>query len=289
LSLSANTLSEQIKSAYYANANAIMIFTTQDIINGGSYKIRNEIDLSIYYFPYTHQFESDSKYYNFFVNTGIGYSHYKEQIKLHYTLPNDIARIDTYAFRLGGGVRFNTDYNLSLILGTSFIYSHLEGSYDYNSINSIKAIKPLLDNFVNNNHDSYTYEITLALKYHYMFGNYKTYVESEISYFDTKESAVIKNNLDSQSSYFNIKGGVISPKLFNTLTLPTKVELYAKDVILSGTIADNLSIKDYYILGSTFHLDISKTNNYFSELYIDFNIAKGNDIEGYNFGIGASF
>jgi hypothetical protein len=60
-------------------------------------------------------------------------------------------------------------------------------------------------------------------------------------------------------------------------------------VILQGEVVDSFELKNYTMIGVTFHLDISDETDYMSELYIDFNLVNGSNITGMNFGLGAKF
>jgi hypothetical protein len=290
--LSADDTHERIKSVYHSGMNALMIFTSQDIMSGGTYRFDDESTLSIYGLPYIHHFDSDSSFYNYFIKFGLGYSHYKEHIDFDLFEKSDTMRMDTYAIRLGGGVRFKTEYDIDFLLSASLIYSYTNGDYKYNSKESEEILKPILDDIVNSNNDNYTYEVSIAAKYHTTIEEYSPYIAAELSYFDTKTSLDLSADLidfSSQSSFFKLKGGVISPVLFTTFGDPTKMEGYIQQVMLSGEVVDSFELKNYTMLGTTFHIDVTGDTSYISELSIDFNIVSGANIKGMNFGLGAKF
>jgi len=290
--LGADDTHERLKSAYHSGVDALMIFTSQDIMSGGSYSFDDDTTLSIYTLPYVHHFDSDSSLYNFFVKFGLGYSHYKEYMDFDVFDTSDTMRMDTYAVRLGGGVRFKTEYDIDFLVSASLIYSHTAGDYTYNSEESEELLKPLIDDIVNSSNDNYTYEVSIGAKYHTTVKKYQPYIDVEMSCFDTKTSLDISSNLvdfNSQSSFFKIKGGVISPVLFTILSDPTKMEGYIQEVFLHGEVADSFYVDNYTMLGTTFHIDVTGDTSYISELYIDFNIVRGTNIQGMNFGLGASF
>ncbi len=289
--LSAQEIHDVVKSAYHSGVNALMIFTSQDIMSGGTYKFDDGSRLSIYELPYVHHFKSDSSFYNYFMKVGLGYSHYKEDVDFNLET-TDTMRMDTYAIRLGGGVRFQTQYDVDFLISASLIYSHTTGDYNYNSKASEEFLKPLIDDIVNSSNNNYTYEVSAGVTYHTVYKEYSPYVAAEMSFFDTKTSLDFSSdliNFDSQSSFYKLKAGVISPVLFRTYKSPTKVEGYLQEVILQGEVVDSFELKNYTMIGVTFHLDISDETDYMSELYIDFNLVNGSNITGMNFGLGAKF
>lgn len=268
-SVTADDAHEKMKSAYHSGTNALMIFTSQDIVSGGSYTFEDKNDLTLYSFPYTHHFENDSSWHNYFLKLGAGYSSYKENIFIAETLPDDRLKVKTYALRIGAGVQFKTEYDVDFVFSASLVYSHVNGDYNYGSSESQEVLKPLIDDIVNSSNDNYTYEVTSGVAYRTQIKDYKPYIEAELSYFDTKSSVDLSEHLvdfDSQSSYVKLKGGAISPVLFHTFKSPTKVEAYLEQMFLHGEMVNIFNVDSYTIIGTTFHIDISNENDYLSEL-----------------------
>ncbi|MGB5505630.1 MAG: hypothetical protein WBM70_02970, partial [Sulfurovum sp.] len=67
----------ELENVYIKSANTILFFTSENIISSGSYEFGSKDQtLDTFFFPMTHHFESDSDFYNFYVNGSIGYSKY---------------------------------------------------------------------------------------------------------------------------------------------------------------------------------------------------------------------
>ncbi len=287
--LSANEVDDAIENfsdSYHAGSNALMIFTSQDLISGGSYTFEEKNDLKLYSIPYKYHFKNSS-WYNYFAKFSLGYSSYVEKVKLVESLPSSRLLIETYAARVGLGVRFKTQYDIDFSLSTSLIYSYTHGDFNYGS-QELKDALARLDNVLNSSYYNYTSELTAGVAYHKTIAEYKPYAELESSLFHTSSSFEL-TDYTAQSFFTKLKAGVLTPPLYTLYDVPTKLEGYFEQIFISGEMVDTFNVKNYSILGTTFHLDVTRYNAYISEVYINFNILKGDNIEGYNYGFGASF
>ncbi len=287
--LSADEVDDAISrftNSYHAGSNALMIFTSQDLISGGSYTFEDENDLKLYSIPYKYHFKNSS-WYNYFAKFSLGYSSYTEKVNLVESLPSSRLLIETYAARIGLGVRFKTAYDIDFSLSTSLIYSYTNGDFNYGS-HELKDALARLDDVLNSSSSNYTSEVTAGVAYHKVIAEYKPYAELESSLFYTSSSFEL-TDYTAQSLYTKLTAGVLSPPLFTLYDVPVKLEGYFNQVFISGEMVDTFNIKNYSTLGTTFHLDATKYNEYISEVYINFNVLRGHNIEGYNYGFGASF
>ena len=283
---SLDEIKENFSNTYHSGSNALMIFTSQDLISGGNYTLEDKNELKLYSIPYIHHFKNAS-WYNYFVKFALGYSSYIEDGEVGGPFEKSRLLVETYAARVGVGVRFKTEYNLDFILSTSFIYSYTNGDFNYGSQELKDTLSPV-DSILNSSYNNYTSEITAGAAYHKIIADYKPYATFDASIFHTSSSFELAD-YTIQSYYLKLKAGVITPPLVTLYDIPIKLEGYFAQSHLNGEMSDIFSVENYSVLGTTFHLDATRYNEYISELYINFNILRGHNIEGYNYGIGASF
>jgi len=280
----------ELENVYVKAANTLLFFTSENIISSGSYDFgSNDSTLKTTFFPLTHQFESDSDFYNFYVNGSIGYSKYKEKnIIFRGTL--DELKIKTYALKLGGGVRLNILQDTDMMLGGSYIYSKVNS--DYNTAQPLSSSDPVdraLDYVFNSNTNFDTLEAFTSIGYHPTINEYNPYIRGDIRYFDTKINDTFATISDTTSTISKLKVGVITPPITSIGGLPLKLEFYASDVFISGDMKDALDTNNFYVLGTTFHLGTTTLNKWVSDVSFDVNIVRGDNIDGINFGFGLSF
>ena len=68
-------LLNEAENAYVKGVNSILFFTSEDIISSGSYEFSSEDEtLDTTFFPMTYHFDSDSDFYNFYVNEKGGFN-----------------------------------------------------------------------------------------------------------------------------------------------------------------------------------------------------------------------
>ncbi len=279
-----------IEDVYIKAANTLLFFTSENIISSGSYTFGNDDQkLHTTFFPLTHHFESDSGFYNFYVNGSVGYSKYEENNILFRGSIDEI-KIRTYALKLGGGVRINILKDSDMMLGGSYIYSKVNSDYyTPKPLVSTDPVDRALDYVFNSNNHFNTYELYSSIGYHPTINEYKPYVRADIRYFDTKINDTYATISDTTSTISKLKAGVITPPVAKIVNLPLKLEFYASDVLISGDMREALDTNNFYVFGTTFHLATTTLNDWVSEVSFDVNIVRGDNIDGFNFGFGLSF
>ena len=98
-----------LADTYAEGVNAILFFTSEDIISSGSYTFDNsDTTLDTHFIPFTYHFKSDSDFYNFYANGSIGFSKFREEnIDFGRGSADDAVKMTTYALKVGAGVRLN--------------------------------------------------------------------------------------------------------------------------------------------------------------------------------------
>lgn len=280
----------EIENVYIKSANTLLFFTSENIISSGSYEFGNDDStLDTTFFPLTHQFESDSDFYNFYVNGSIGYSKYRETNVDVNRESLDTIKIKTYALKLGGGVRLNILKDTDMMLGGSYIYSKVNSDYITEKSLTTNPVDRALNYVFNSDNTFNTYEFFTSVGYHPTINEYKPYVRADIRYFDTEIDDPYATISDTTSTITKLKVGVITPPVTTIQGLPLKLEFYASDVLVSGDMEDALDTDNFYVLGTTFHLGTTTMNKWVSEVSFDINIVRGDNLDGFNFGFGLSF
>ncbi len=277
--LLADTKSD-LANTYAKSVNAILFFTSEDVISSGHYSFDNsDTTLDTHFIPFTHQFKSDSPFYNFYANGSIGFSKFKEGLS-----PADTLKITTYAAKIGGGIRLQIAKDTDLMLGTAYLYSHTDSRFDTGMILTDEE-----KHILNGTHSHHTYELSSSLNYRPLYHGYQPYATAGIRYFKTDVDSPYATISETSSTLFKFKTGVITPALTTLYGLPYKMEFYASAVLLSGDMADVLGFDHFFVAGTTAHLETNSTVSWLEEITFDLNVVKGENFDGFNFGFGVSF
>ena len=281
-------ITNELENSYVKGVNTILFFTSEDIISSGSYEFFNEDEtLDTHFFPLTYHFESDSDFYNFYVNGSIGYSKYKEK-NLAYA--GDEVKIKTYALKLGGGVRMNILEDTDMMVGASYIYSKVNSDYRTpQPLSSSDPVDRAIDYVFNSDNDYNTFEFVTSLGYHPTINEYEPYIRGDIRYFDTKIDDQYATITDTSAVISKLKIGVITPPVTSIVGLPLKLEFYASEVFVGGDMDDTLETDNFFVAGTTFHLGTTTLNDWVSEVSFDVNIVRGDNLDGFNWGFGFKF
>jgi hypothetical protein len=279
-----------LENLYLKASNSLLFFTSEDIISSGRYQFENSNEtLDTTFFPLIYQFDSDSDFYNYYINGSIGYSKYKDKYLMLRGSFDEI-KIKTYALKIGGGVRMNILEDTDMMVGASYIYSKVHG--DYNTAKFLNPSDPVdrALNYVFNSDNNYnTFEVDTSLGYQPTINEYEPYIRADIRYFNTQvdDKYATISNVDAIIS--KLKVGFITPQVTDIYGLPLKLEFYASEVFIGGDMDDALGTDNFYVLGSTFHLGTSSMVDWVSDVSFDINIVRGDNLDGFNFGFGLSF
>jgi len=283
----------QADQSYYAKAvNSLLFFTSEDIISSGSYEFSNEDEtLDTHFFPLTYHFDSDSDFYNFYVNGSLGYSKYKQKnIDLRNINSMDEIQIRTYALKLGGGVRMNILKDTDMMVGASYIYSKVSGDYRATQpLNLSDPVDRAVDYVFNSDSDYNTFEFVTSLGYQPTINEYEPYIRGDIRYFSTEIDDQYASITETNAVISKLKIGVITPEVTTISGLPLKLEFYASEVFIGGDMDDTMDIDNFFVAGTTFHLGTSTLVDWVSEVSFDLNIVRGDNLDGFNWGFGFSF
>ena len=281
----------ELSDRYAQGVNAILFFTSEDIISSGHYTFDDsDTTLNTHFIPFTYQFKSDSDFYNFYANGSIGFSNYEEEHIDFGRGTLDTAKMTTYALKVGGGVRMNVLQDTDMMVGAAYIYSRVNS--DFKTSKALDSSNPddkAIDEILNGNQTHHTYELSTSLGYHPIINEYQPYFRAGVRYFKTNVDAPYATISDTTSAISKLKAGVITPELTKIYDLPLKLEFYASEIFLSGDMDDLLGCDNFFVLGTTFHLASPIEKEWIKEVTLDINMVRGDNFNGFNFGFGVSF
>ncbi len=277
---------DDITKVNIATINTLLIFTSEDGLNSGTYHFTNtpaDIDMSIYHLPFLYNFDSESDL-NFFVVGNVGYS--RVYLSNETRTLDIFNHIQTYTAGLGGGLRYKFSKDLSLLGGGELIYSRA----------GISVIKPdgdigdIIEDFFNKNYsDNISYKFFTQLEYRSVVAEFKPYLSFKYKLYETKSSFSLSelSGFRSESSVTSFKVGVESPKLFEynahqNLTL----EAYLNGHHLSGIVRDMTQVRTYRSLGGVAYWNTAKAPWWASRFFLELNRVIGDGLRGYNVGVG---
>ena len=290
---------------YARGLNAILFFTSEDIISSGHYKF-DAFDgtLDSNFIPFSYNFKDVCDEYNYYINGSVGFSNYEEKnIDLNRG-SNDALKLRTYALKLGGGIRYNTSLDTHIKLGSAYIYSHARGNF--------KTAKPLdtsnpddkvINDIFNSSQDHHTFEVSSSFEYHPTINNYKPYINVGLRHFTTRVDDAYTDITNIKSVISKLKVGLVTPAVTEVFGLPLRLEPYASAIYLAGDVDGTLDLNKFFVLGTTFRFgsypltcwveDIASLKrdsiDWVKEVTLDLNLVKGHNFEGLNFGIGIKF
>ena len=286
-------LTDAAKRAYLINVNAVMLFTSQDMLSSGKYKFGDDDKIHIMNLPFIHHFNPYNRYLNFYVNGSAGYSRRDESLdinKLFGTsgLPNDHVEFDTYALKLGGGVRVTPGYDLEMLFGGALIYTHIKNSYDYNSPESEAILKPAFDEvFANKNSDNFSYEFFMQYGYFPDFSGWKPYTLLSFHFFETHSDLTINgNDYTTNSSVSKLKAGLRTPELVSVYHVPMSLGGFIEGNLIHGDLDVDLGFDRYGAVGASLHFGTKFYTDLIEELSVEYSRVDGDGISGYNIGMG---
>jgi len=269
-----------LANTYAKGVNAILFFTSEDIISSGHYSFDNsDTTLNTHFIPFTYQFESESSFYNFYGNGSIGFSKYQESPS-----PTDRLDITTYAVKVGGGVRFKIAEDTDIMTGVSYLYSRSDSTFKTDLV-----LSDDLKKILNGSKTHHTYEVSSSIGYHPMIHGYQPYARAGIRYFKTDIDSPYTSISKTSSTLTKLKVGVITPTVAKLYDLPLKLEFYASEVFLGGDMDDVLGFDHFFVAGTTAHLETSSLIRWIGEVTFDINIVQGENFDGFNFGFGLRF
>ena len=279
-----NLKSELGEKIFKANINTLLIFTSQDGLNTGTYHFKNVgTSMDVMHLPFLYHFNSDTRY-NWFILGNIGYSRVYLKVPKGESVLLHNEHVKTYTTGFGGGVRYKFDETFSLLGGIEFIYSRAGIS-----VKPKDSLGGAIEDFFNNNYnDNLTYKLMLRAKYEKNYKGYHPYFIADFDTYDTKSSFTFKSlgNIESQSSVMTLSTGIESPSLKNFGKNYISVEGYYHYNYLFGSIEDIVKFNDYGTFGGVLYYYTPVSPVFASRFFLEVSSVFSSGIEGYNVGVG---
>ena len=269
---------------FKANINTLLIFTSQDGLNTGTYNFKHiGTNMDVMHLPFLYHFDSDTRY-NWFILGNVGYS----RVYMHERRSEGVLdlkeHVKTYTAGLGGGIRYKYNKELSFLGGVEFIYSRAGIS-----VQPKDSLGGAIEDFFNANYnDNLTYKFMARAAYEKLYKGYRPYLSVDFDTYDTKSSFTFKSlrNIDSQSSVLTLSSGVESPSLQNFGKNYMTFEGYWHYSYLFGSIEDIVKFNDFGTLGGVLYYYTPASPAFASRFFLEVSSVFSGGIEGYNVGVG---
>jgi len=295
LTLLAKTSEEEAaEKVYIANINALLIFTSESGLSSGKYSLTNTgHSIETYSVPFSYHFKPYTKELNFFINGSSGFSRTRLELPpkseltrsgndLNLTLDN---KIQTYAFGVGGGVRYKVDEGIELLASAGLIYSRVGVSVKPDNPGEI--VEGAFDSAYN---DNLTYKFMLSGKYQKEFHHYKPYLKLDIKSYETKSELDFSSllNISTQSSVASFAMGCESLSLYEHGDDYLSLEAYLRGNYLFGDIVEVVDLYRYANFGLIGYWNTPDLPSWAERFYLEVSTVRAEGLEGYNVGIGFS-
>ena len=171
-----------------------------------------------------------------------------------------------------------------MMIGAAYLYSYADSTF--------KSSPPLtgdLKTILNSSKTHHTYELSSSIGYHPTIRGYQPYARAGIRHFKTDIESPYASISETTSTLGKFKVGMITPPVTTLYGLPLKLEFYTSAVFLGGDMDDVLGFDHFFVAGTTVHLGTNSLISWVNEVTFDVNVVKGENFDGFNFGLGVSF
>jgi hypothetical protein len=290
-----DTAEDAAKKAYLANINALMVFTTKDGLNSGTYDFtRANATMYIFHLPLRYDFEPFAKGWNAFFIGGVGYSETTMTTDINGStvdIGGDIRltatnKLRTYAFGAGGGIRYKDTNGFEGLSGLEAIYSRV-GVTSRDNSETGEVVEGFFDGSYN---DNISYRFFLSLEYRKEWAGFKPYATLSYELFETK-SAIDVEQLSTFSSQTNVTSFTIgseSPTIATYRDMNLTFEGYLRGSYLGGDINKVVKFDGYGTVGGVAYWYVTETMNYIERFFLEVSTIQADGLRGYNIGLGFS-
>ncbi|MHC3993605.1 hypothetical protein ACXWTF_02150 [Thiomicrolovo sp. ZZH C-3] len=287
-----DTAEEAAKKAYLANINALMVFTTKDGLNSGTYEFtRANTSMYIIHLPLRYQFDPFAPDLNAFVIGGVGYSESRltNDVNTSTPLSGDIAlsatnMLRTYTGGIGGGLRYRPGLGFELLGGLEAIYSRV-GIAARDNNGAGETVGDLFEESYNAN---ISYRVFLALEYRQTWHRYKPYATLSYDLYETKSAISTKqlSKFTTQTSVTSFAIGGETAPLADYHGMYLTLEGYLRGSYLGGDITSVTHFDGYGTLGGVAYWYVTEAMNYIERFFLEVSTIQADGLRGYNIGLG---
>jgi hypothetical protein len=286
-----------VKQTVTNSVAATIAFTSTDAISTGSFAFhegdaRGESRFDITRFPFRHFFSpwKDSGSTPF-ITTSFGYFEDSEKVLLGN--PPDESHFKAFSISLGGGVKFELIKKyLSLIPEIDLIYGQTWNEHQYNSVESILIIKPVLDGILFNwKVATWTYAPACQLAFEYPVRSMTIGLDTKLTYLDirTVGADYPEQEVRSNSTLWRNRLRFEAPLGVSAFDLPLSLRGDFSRVDMNGDVATPLKESFFYEVGSELAFDTARSISWLKSLSIGGSYTFSPRITGWAFRLGYKF
>ena len=272
-----------------ANINAVMVFTSQEGLNSGHYRFTDiGLRMDVYHLPFLLQLDVGNDLFNMFVMGNVGYSRTTADEKIDIPQSPTISiekQLNTYTGGLGGGVRLQTPWDITVLTGIELIYSRT-GVHTNRTDTEIGAA--IEDFFKGQYNSNLTYKLLLQFDYKKVVRGFTVTGKFSHAFYETKTEFDVAAlaSFSTQASVSTLGVAVETPHLFTVGGLPLTLEGYLNGNLLGGDIVDAVDFDTYSAFGMVAYLYTEGRLSWAERFFIECSGVDSNGLDGYNIGIG---
>jgi len=290
-----DTAEEAAQKAYLANINALMVFTTKDGLNSGTYDFtRANATMYIIHLPLHYQFAPFAPEWNAFMIGGVGYSETTMTRDINTTPAGGSGEIQltatnmlrTYTGGIGGGLRYRPGFGFELLGGLEAIYSRVGVSTrDKNGAGDVVG-----DFFQDSYNDNISYRVFLSLEYRQEYKGFKPYATLTYDLYETKSAISIEqlSKFTTQTSVTSFSVGSETPPVARYDGMYLTLEGYLRGSYLGGDITGVTRFDGYGTVGGVGYWYVTETMNYIKRFFLEISTIQADGLRAYNIGLGFS-
>ena len=293
-----DTPEEVARKAYLANINALMVFTTKEGLNSGTYDFtRANVTMGIVHLPFSYQFHPFKPGWNLFLVGGVGYSETAMTTDLNasavsVTSPDGnltlsaTNKLQTFAGGVGLGVRYRHESGAEVRGGFETILSRV-GITSRTGNGTGDVVE---DFFLGKFNDNISYRFFLQARYSREWWGFNPYAELSYELFETK-SALNFESLSKFTSQTNVTSfalGSETPPLLSYRGMYLTLEGYLRGSYLGGDITTVSHFDGYGTVGGVGYWYVTAAMNYIRRFFLEISTIQADGLRGYNVGLGFS-
>lgn len=290
-----DTPEEAAQKAYLANINALMVFTTRDGLNSGTYHFtKANTTMNVIHLPFAYHFEPVKRGWNFFLSGTAGYSETTMTREVNSTDRSTSDAIEltltnmlqTFAGGIGGGLRYKDESGIAFKGGAEVILSRVGTRIR----DDTEAGEIIDDFFTGKFNTNLSYRIFALAEYRRQWFGFTPYAKLSYELFETKSSFNFEqlSTFSSQTNVTSFAVGAESPSLVSYHGMYLTLEGYLRGSYLAGDITDVAKLDGYGTVGGTAYWYVSEAMNYFRRFYLEISTIQADGLQGYNIGLGFS-
>ncbi len=171
-------------------------------------------------------------------------------------------KLDSTFVKIGGGINYNPNRNIGLVLGTSVLHASTDGSYS--------GSDPEMRKYFGKDSDSNVYDFFGGINYHTEINGYKPYAEFTAHYLSIDYDFGIG---DTEGWNADVSAGVYTPTLTYWMELPVRAQFFVAANFLDNDLSDATGFDNAYHAGASLLWKIGPMIPIFNDAFKDTELA----------------